>query len=108
MGVDIVPISAGDGSTFPKNGQVAVVHYTGTLDNGTVFDSSRTRGKPFKFVVGNGEVIRGWDEGVARLSVGQRAKLVCSPDYAYGSRGHPGVIPPNATLTFDVELIRVE
>uniref|UniRef100_A0A1L8DTV0 peptidylprolyl isomerase n=1 Tax=Nyssomyia neivai TaxID=330878 RepID=A0A1L8DTV0_9DIPT len=96
------------GSTFPKNGQTAVVHYTGTLQNGEVFDSSRTRGKPFKFTVGQGEVIRGWDEGVPQMSVGQRAKLVCSPDYAYGSRGHPGVIPPNATLTFDVELIRVE
>jgi FK506-binding protein 1 len=77
-------------------------------DNGTVFDSSRTRGKPFKFKIGKGEVIRGWDDGVAQLSVGQRAKLVCSPDFAYGSRGHPGIIPPNATLTFDVELLRVE
>uniref|UniRef100_T1E3B9 peptidylprolyl isomerase n=1 Tax=Psorophora albipes TaxID=869069 RepID=T1E3B9_9DIPT len=104
MGVDVIPISNGDESTFPKSGQVAVVHYTGTLDNGKVFDSS----KPFRFTVGKGEVIRGWDEGVAQMSVGQRAKLVCSPDYAYGSRGHPGVIPPNATLTFDVELLRVE
>lgn len=96
------------GSTFPKQGQTAVVHYTGTLVDGKVFDSSRTRGKPFKFSVGKGEVIRGWDEGVVQMSVGQRAKLVCSPDYAYGSRGHPGVIPPNATLNFDVELLRVE
>lgn len=94
--------------TFPKTGQTAVVHYIGTLDNGTVFDSSRTRGKPFKFAVGKGEVIKGWDEGVAKMSVGQRAKLVCSPDYAYGSRGHPGIIPPNSTLTFDVELLKVE
>lgn len=85
-----------------------MVHYTGTLDNGTVFDSSRTRGKPFKFAVGKGEVIKGWDEGVAKMSVGSRAKLVCSPDYAYGSRGHPGIIPPNSTLTFDVELLKVE
>jgi FK506-binding protein 1 len=85
-----------------------VVHYVGTLDNGKEFDSSRSRGKPFKFVIGKGEVIKGWDEGVAQLSVGTRAKLVCSPDYAYGSRGHPGVIPPNARLTFDVELLRVE
>lgn len=72
------------------------------------FDSSRDRNKPFKFTIGKGEVIRGWDEGVAQLSVGQRAKLICSPDYAYGSRGHPGVIPPNSTLTFDVELLKVE
>lgn len=108
MGVEIENISNGDGSTYPKNGQTVVVHYTGTLDNGTVFDSSRNRGKPFKFVIGKGEVIRGWDEGVAKLSIGQRAKLICSPDYAYGSRGHPGVIPPNARLTFDVELLRIE
>ena len=94
--------------TFPKTGQTAVVHYTGTLDNGNVFDSSRTRGKPFKFSVGKGEVIRGWDEGVAKMSVGQRAKLICSPDFAYGSRGHPGIIPPNSQLTFDVELLKVE
>lgn len=85
-----------------------MVHYVGTLDNGKEFDSSRKRGKPFKFTVGKGEVIRGWDEGVAQLSVGERAKLVCSPDYAYGSRGHPGIIPPNATLTFDVELLGIE
>ncbi|KAH8347845.1 hypothetical protein KR084_001645, partial [Drosophila pseudotakahashii] len=96
------------GSTFPKNGQKVTVHYTGTLDDGTKFDSSRDRNKPFNFTIGKGEVIRGWDEGVAQLSVGQRAKLICSPDYAYGSRGHPGVIPPNSTLTFDVELLKVE
>ena len=80
----------------------------GTLENGSVFDSSRTRGKPFKFRVGKGEVIQGWDEGVAKMSVGERSKLICSPDYAYGSRGHPGIIPPNAVLTFDVELLKVE
>lgn len=108
MGVQVIPITQGSGGPYPKQGQVAVVHYTGTLSDGKVFDSSRTRGKPFKFTVGQGEVIRGWDEGVPQMSVGQRAKLVCSPDYAYGSRGHPGVIPPNATLTFDVELLKVE
>ena len=101
-------ISPGDGSTYPKTGQTVVVHYTGTLENGTKFDSSRDRGVPFKFRLGKGEVIRGWDEGVAQLSVGERAKLTCSPDYAYGSRGHPGIIPPNATLIFDVELLKVE
>ncbi|XP_055917398.1 peptidyl-prolyl cis-trans isomerase Fkbp12 [Eupeodes corollae] len=108
MGVDVIPITPGDGSTYPKSGQLVSVHYTGTLDNGTKFDSSRDRGKPFKFTIGRGEVIRGWDEGVKQLSLGQRAKLVCSPDYAYGSRGHPGIIPPNSTLTFDVELLKVE
>lgn len=95
------------GFNFPKSGQTVTVHYTGTLDDGTVFDSSRNRGKPFKFVIGRGEVIRGWDEGVARMSIGERANLICSPDYAYGDRGHPGVIPPRARLTFDVELISV-
>lgn len=108
MGVKIENISPGDGQTFPKTGQTVVVHYTGTLENGTKFDSSRDRGVPFKFRIGKGEVIKGWDEGVAQLSVGQRARLVCSPDYAYGSRGHPGIIPPNATLIFDVELLKVE
>ncbi|XP_025830162.1 12 kDa FK506-binding protein-like [Agrilus planipennis] len=108
MGVQIESISPGDGQTFPKTGQTVVVHYTGTLENGKKFDSSRDRGTPFKFHIGKGEVIKGWDEGVAQLSVGQRAKLICSPDYAYGSRGHPGIIPPNATLIFDVELLKVE
>ncbi|XP_044747051.1 peptidyl-prolyl cis-trans isomerase Fkbp12 [Coccinella septempunctata] len=108
MGVQVESIRPGDGSTFPKTGQTVVVHYTGTLQNGTKFDSSRDRGAPFKFRIGKGEVIKGWDEGVAQLSVGQRARLICSPDYAYGSRGHPGIIPPNSTLIFDVELLKVE
>lgn len=120
------------GSTYPKPGQTVVVHYTGTLQNGKKFDSSRDRGQPFKFTLGKGDVIKGWDQGLAQvcnhgetclfvciytilmfffwlqMSVGERAKLTCSPDFAYGSRGHPGVIPPNATLIFDVELLRVE
>ncbi|XP_077587238.1 peptidyl-prolyl cis-trans isomerase FKBP1A-like [Stigmatopora nigra] len=108
MGVQIETIQAGDGQTFPKKGQRVVVHYVGTLSNGKVFDSSRGRGKPFKFKIGHQEVIRGWEEGVAQMSVGQRAKLICSPDFAYGSKGHPGIIPPNATLTFDVELLGLE
>lgn len=66
----------------------------GTLANGTTFDSSRTRGKPFKFKIGKGEVIRGWDEGFAKLSVGTKAKLICSPDYAYGARGRSSIEAP--------------
>ncbi|KAM7405107.1 hypothetical protein PAMP_012392 [Pampus punctatissimus] len=108
MGVVIETITPGDGRTFPKKGQRVVVHYVGTLVDGKVFDSSRSRGKPFKFKIGHQEVIRGWEEGVAQMSVGQRAKLICSPDFAYGSKGHPGIIPPNATLTFDVELLCLE
>ncbi|GBP36106.1 Peptidyl-prolyl cis-trans isomerase FKBP1A [Eumeta japonica] len=107
MGVTVETISPGDESTYPKKGQTVVVHYTGTLTNGKQFDSSRGR-NPFKFKIGRGEVIRGWDEGVAKMSVGERAKLTCSPDYAYGQQGHPGVIPPNSTLIFDVELLGLE
>ncbi|NP_001083585.1 FKBP prolyl isomerase 1B L homeolog [Xenopus laevis] len=108
MGVDLETISPGDGRTFPKKGQTCVVHYTGMLTSGKTFDSSRDRNKPFKFKIGRQEVIKGWEEGVAQMSVGQRAKLTCSPDVAYGATGHPGVIPPNAVLIFDVELIRIE
>ncbi|NP_001087151.1 FKBP prolyl isomerase 1A S homeolog isoform X1 [Xenopus laevis] len=108
MGVTLETITEGDGRTFPKKGQTAVVHYVGSLDNGKKFDSSRDRNKPFKFIIGRNEVIRGWEEGVAQMSVGQRARLVCSPDYAYGATGHPGIIPPNSTLTFDVELLKLE
>ncbi|XP_019645141.1 PREDICTED: 12 kDa FK506-binding protein-like [Branchiostoma belcheri] len=107
MGVQIETIKPGDGQTFPKKGQRVEVHYDGTLTDGKKFDSSRDRKTPFSFRVGEGEVIRGWDEGVAQMSVGQRAKLTCSSDYAYGPKGYPGVIPPNATLIFDVELLKI-
>jgi len=105
MGVTKEIIKPGDGTTFPKTGQTVHVHYTGTFTDGKKFDSSRDRGKPFQFKIGTGCVIRGWDEGVAQMSVGERATLTCSPDYAYGERGHPGAIPPNSTLVFDVELL---
>jgi FKBP-type peptidyl-prolyl cis-trans isomerase len=93
-------------SIITVSAQTVSVHYTGTLTDGKKFDSSRDRGEPFKFTLGVGQVIKGWDEGVAKLSKGQRAKLTCSPDYAYGDKAVGGdLIPANSTLIFDVELI---
>ncbi len=89
-------------------GQVAVVHYTGWLTDGTKFDSSRDRGAPFSFPVGGGQVIAGWDEGVAGMKVGGRRKLVIPPELGYGPNGSPPVIPPSAVLVFDVELLEVK
>ncbi|CDS14314.1 hypothetical protein LRAMOSA06484 [Lichtheimia ramosa] len=107
MGVTVETITAGDGKNFPKAGDRVTIHYTGTLESGKKFDSSRDRNEPFACKIGVGQVIRGWDEGVPQLSVGQRAKLTCTPDYAYGPRGFPPIIPPNSTLIFDVELIKI-
>ncbi|XP_072220646.1 uncharacterized protein [Leuresthes tenuis] len=106
MGVDVETIKPGDGKTFPQKGKMVSVHYVGTLTSGKKFDSSRDRGEPFQFKLGAGKVIRGWDEGVAQMSVGQVAKLTCSPDYAYGSDGYPPIIPANSTLIFEVELLK--
>ncbi|KAI8983110.1 FK506-binding protein 1 [Pilobolus umbonatus] len=107
MGVIVETIAPGDGVHFPKKGDVVTIHYHGTLDNGNVFDSSVKRNKPFQCTIGVGQVIKGWDEGVPQLSLGQKARLICSYDYAYGDRGYPGLIPPRATLTFEVELLKI-
>lgn len=90
----------------PQPGDTVRVHYTGTLEDGTVFDSSEGR-DPIEFPLGMGAVIAGWDEGIALLNEGARAEFVIPPDLAYGPQGNPPVIPPNATLTFEVELVEI-
>lgn len=99
-------LEVGTGQT-PQTGQTVAVHYTGTLTDGSKFDSSLDRGQPFKFSIGTGQVIKGWDEGVGSMKVGGKRELVIPPDLAYGAAGAAGVIPPNATLNFEVELLGV-
>ncbi len=106
-GLKVEILQEGNGPV-PKKGQTVVVHYTGTLENGKKFDSSRDRGEPFSFPLGAGQVIRGWDEGLALMNVGSRARLTIPPQLGYGSSGAGNVIPPNATLIFDVELLGVK
>jgi len=106
-GLEYIEIEAGTGEQAVA-GKTVRVHYTGKFPDGKVFDSSYSRGEPIEFELGAGRVIKGWDEGIALLKVGGKAQLVIPPELAYGARGAGGVIPPNATLVFDVELVEVK
>ncbi|GKZ21402.1 FK506-binding protein 1A [Aspergillus brasiliensis] len=113
MGVTKETISPGNGQQFPKKGDTISMHYTGCLYDeskpnkmGKQFDSSRNRG-PFRTEIGVGRLIKGWDEAVPQMSVGEKAILTITPDYGYGSQGFPGLIPANSTLVFEVELLGI-
>ncbi len=106
-GLEIEYITRNESGVQPQKGDQVKVHYTGWLTDGKKFDSSVDRGQPFVFPLGMGRVIRGWDEGVAKMRVGEKVKLTIPPDMGYGSRGAGGVIPPNAVLIFEVELLEI-
>ena len=104
MKVEIQRIRKGKGKK-PTTGQMVTVNYKGSLIDGTVFDSSYKRNKPFNFIIGEGNVIKGWDQGVSKMKKGEKAKLFIPPELGYGAKGVPMRIPPNSTLIFDIELL---
>jgi FKBP-type peptidyl-prolyl cis-trans isomerase len=106
-GLKYIDLAEGTGAS-PRTGQLISVHYTGTLQDGTKFDSSRDRGQPYEFRIGTGSVIKGWDEGLMNMKVGGKRKLIIPSNLGYGPRGNPPNIPGNATLLFDVELMAVK
>jgi peptidylprolyl isomerase len=106
-GLKYIELEEGTGAT-PQTGQTVVVHYTGTLEDKTKFDSSRDRNSPFSFKIGVGQVIKGWDEGLSTMKVGGRRQLIIPSKLGYGDRGAGSVIPPHATLLFDVELLEIK
>ena len=106
-GLEYIEIEAGTGAQA-QAGKTVSVHYTGKFPDGKVFDSSVSRGEPISFALGQGRVIKGWDEGIALMKVGGKAQLIIPPELGYGEHGAGGVIPPNATLVFDVELVEVK
>jgi FKBP-type peptidyl-prolyl cis-trans isomerase FkpA len=103
----IEKLKSGQGRV-PRKGETVTVHYTGWLTNGTKFDSSVDRNEPFSFVLGGGQVIAGWDEGVAQMNAGDKVKLTIPPELAYGQEGYPGAIPPDSTLIFEIELLSID
>ena len=105
-GLQYAEVKVGNGAS-PHDGQVAVVHFTGWLDDGTQFDSSRDHKKPFGFPLGSGQVIKGWDEGVRGMRIGGTRRLIVPPALGYASAGVPGLVPPDATLIFDIELLHI-